>query len=298
MSISWTSLRIFHNLIHMELRYDHDIFCDKNGTWLLGMLPHFPKLQHFIIQVLKFLIYFLFEVWFHIFYVLKTKYYVNCWQVCGNTKNVCYNCWKHPFTVPECISSELKTCCIRGYDGTKYEFEFAKYILQHSKVLETMIINTTCHEKYQMLQELSLCTRGSTTCKLVFDWSWHLTSCFFILFVLRFDYYVDPCLCYFYFKFYDIKTLLINGVVCYFLSLWICLSIYITKYMYLSIYIFLVTHSFLSWVTIHQNFLLCTCSVLSTFKHLGVSMWNIICKFCMNLIHILCICACLLWKWY
>ncbi|GAU50213.1 hypothetical protein TSUD_408960 [Trifolium subterraneum] len=82
MSISWKRLPIFHNLIHMEL-WVHDMSCDEKCTWLLGILSHFPKLQHFIIQN------------------------------CGNAMNICYNCWKHPRTVPECISSQLKTCCIR-----------------------------------------------------------------------------------------------------------------------------------------------------------------------------------------
>jgi len=94
---------------------------------------------------------------------------VNCWQDCG-VKNTCNVCWKHPPSVPECLSWQLKTCCIRGYIGTKHQLEFAKYIMQHSEVLETMKIQSTYPEKDQMLPKLSSCTRGYTACKLLFDW--------------------------------------------------------------------------------------------------------------------------------
>ncbi|WJX36788.1 hypothetical protein P8452_24628 [Trifolium repens] len=74
-----------------------------------------------------------------------------------------YYYWKCPATVPECISTQLKTFCIKGYNGEIYVFEFAKYIMQHSKVLEKMIL------KDEMLHKLSSCTRGSTRCKLLFS---------------------------------------------------------------------------------------------------------------------------------
>ncbi|RHN70510.1 putative F-box domain, FBD domain, leucine-rich repeat domain, L domain-containing protein [Medicago truncatula] len=77
--------------------------------------------------------------------------------------------WKYPPTVPDCLSSQLKTCCVRSYIGTEYEFKFVKYIMQHSNVLETMTIQSTCLENDRMKLKLSSCTRGSTTCKLLFD---------------------------------------------------------------------------------------------------------------------------------
>jgi hypothetical protein len=93
-----------------------------------------------------------------------------------------HECWKDSSIVPECLSSELKTCCIRGYKGTKYELKFAKYIIENSKVLDTMTINRVCssidiNEKHQMFDKLSSCTRGSTTCKLLFDWSHYDSLC-------------------------------------------------------------------------------------------------------------------------
>jgi hypothetical protein len=151
MSISRTRLTVFHNLTHMELSV-HDMFCNKRCTRLLGILPHFPKLEHYIM----------------VFRFFKPKHHVNCCQDCGNAENICYNCWKHPITVPECISSHLKTCSIRGYRGTKHQFKFAKYIMQHAKVLETMTIKFMCRVKSKNLLELSSLARGSTSFKLLF----------------------------------------------------------------------------------------------------------------------------------
>lgn len=104
---------------------------------------------------------------------------MKCWQDSEYRKVLCKGyCWKHPPTVPECLSSKLKICCIRTYTGTEHEFEFAKYIMQHSKVLETMKIQSTCLKKDQMLLKLYSCTRGSTTCKLFVDWGWQLRHVF------------------------------------------------------------------------------------------------------------------------
>ncbi|WJX30874.1 hypothetical protein P8452_19365 [Trifolium repens] len=132
MKISLESLPVFHNLTHLEL--------SVHLTWLLGILPYFPKLQNFIVQD------------------------------CGYVTNYCY-CWKCPYTVPECISTQLKTCCIKDYNGESNEFEFAKYIMQHSKVLEKMIVKGAHLLKDEMLHKhkLSSCTRGSTRCKLLFS---------------------------------------------------------------------------------------------------------------------------------
>ncbi|CAJ2639015.1 unnamed protein product [Trifolium pratense] len=107
--------------------------------WLQEVLPYFLKLQHFIIQ--------------------------DC-----VSKDIG---WNNLQTAPECISSQLKTCCIRGYKDTIYEFEFLKYIIQHSEVLETMTIEcSTCllrDQKDQMVLKLSSWARDSTTCELLFD---------------------------------------------------------------------------------------------------------------------------------
>jgi hypothetical protein len=85
--------------------------------------------------------------------------------------------------VPPCLSSQLKTFCLRGFKGMENELKFLTYIIQNSKVLHTMTISSTCsvvnykkktctidkNEINQMLMKLSSSTRGLTTCKFVFD---------------------------------------------------------------------------------------------------------------------------------
>jgi hypothetical protein len=47
-----------------------------------------------------------------------------------------------PTIVPECLSTQLNTCFLDGYRNTECEIEFAKYILQNSKVLNNMSIRS------------------------------------------------------------------------------------------------------------------------------------------------------------
>jgi hypothetical protein len=107
---------------------------------------------------------------------------VNCLQDNVGALSKHFKCWKDPSIVSECLSSKLKTCCIRGYKGTEFEFGLAKYIMQHSKVLETITIKcawlkqNTWLSKRHMRLKLSSCTMGSTTCKLLFYWRWKLVS--------------------------------------------------------------------------------------------------------------------------
>ncbi|GAU13047.1 hypothetical protein TSUD_173470 [Trifolium subterraneum] len=80
--------------------------------------------------------------------------------------------WVDPPIVPKCILSELRTCSLIAYKGTKCEFEFADYILKNAKALNTMKISASAVDlniKHQMLMKLSLCPRSSTTCKLSFE---------------------------------------------------------------------------------------------------------------------------------
>ncbi|XP_045797859.1 FBD-associated F-box protein At4g10400-like [Trifolium pratense] len=79
--------------------------------------------------------------------------------------------WVDPSIVPKCLSSELRTCSLIGYEGMKCEFQFVEYILKNAKALHTMKISASDVDlsiKHQMLMKLSLCPRGSTTCKLSF----------------------------------------------------------------------------------------------------------------------------------
>ncbi|KAL5077932.1 hypothetical protein RYX36_016916 [Vicia faba] len=75
--------------------------------------------------------------------------------------------------VPQCLSSHLKTFCVRDYKGSESEIQFATYIIQNSKVLEIITITSdssmNINEKSQILKKLSSSKRGSPACQLLFD---------------------------------------------------------------------------------------------------------------------------------
>ncbi|KAK2437200.1 hypothetical protein QL285_022120 [Trifolium repens] len=77
--------------------------------------------------------------------------------------------WEDPKIVPECLSSQLKTCLFKNYRGNKCELQFAEYVMRSSKVLINMTIHCACSmtvQKFQMLQKLPPCPGG---CKAVFE---------------------------------------------------------------------------------------------------------------------------------
>ncbi|XP_057428975.1 putative FBD-associated F-box protein At5g56440 [Lotus japonicus] len=81
--------------------------------------------------------------------------------------------WISPCFVPECLSSQLRKCCITYYEGKESELQFVKYILENSRVLRTMAICTLSSlplkvDKLKLLKELSLCPRSSPICELSF----------------------------------------------------------------------------------------------------------------------------------
>lgn len=80
--------------------------------------------------------------------------------------------WKDPEIAPECLSSHLTTCSLRSYSGINCELQFAKYIMQNSRVLTTMKIQVAksveTTTKHQMFNELSSCPMNSASCQLLF----------------------------------------------------------------------------------------------------------------------------------
>ncbi|WJX84436.1 hypothetical protein P8452_67012 [Trifolium repens] len=132
----------FKNLTHLKLNFQ-STFLYSRWTWLLGILKLSPKLQILIIQDNDAL---------------------------AETND---GCWQNLSVVPECLLLQLKTCHIRDYKGEKYDLKFAKYIIENSKVLNTMTINCTCSldtkAKHRLYKKLSSCKRGSATYKLLFD---------------------------------------------------------------------------------------------------------------------------------
>ncbi|XP_058774191.1 F-box/FBD/LRR-repeat protein At4g26340-like [Vicia villosa] len=147
--MTWKTLPLFHNLTHMLLDSFHSSSRERRDCRsLVEILPHFPNLQYF-------------EIWF------KFSNFPG--------KIICSECLMvppNPTIAPECLLSQLKSFSIKGYTGRECEFNFVKYIMHHSKVLETMSVRkstlSTCLEKEQMLIKLSSCTRSSTNCKLIF----------------------------------------------------------------------------------------------------------------------------------
>jgi len=77
-----------------------------------------------------------------------------------------------PVTVPKCLSTQLRTCLLNDHKITESGLQFAKYIMQNSKVLKTMTIKSASiinrKVKYQMLLKLASLPRASA-CKFVFD---------------------------------------------------------------------------------------------------------------------------------
>ncbi|XP_058759555.1 FBD-associated F-box protein At4g10400-like [Vicia villosa] len=107
------SIPTFQRLTRLELNFK-DIDWFDRCIWLLAILKHSPKLQNLIIKDTG---------------VLEERNGI---------------CWKDPQIAPECLSSELKTFCFSGYRGTGWDFKFAKYIIENSKVLNTLTIHSKC----------------------------------------------------------------------------------------------------------------------------------------------------------
>jgi hypothetical protein len=80
--------------------------------------------------------------------------------------------WEDPEIVPECLLSHLTTCSLRNYTLINSELRFAKYIMQNSRLLSTITIQSAkfldTNTKLQMLIQLSSCPRISPTSKLFF----------------------------------------------------------------------------------------------------------------------------------
>lgn len=79
--------------------------------------------------------------------------------------------WNQPNTVPECMLSSLETLNWSAYSGTPAERDLAVYILKNAVHLKTTTITSDDEDvpKFEMIKELALSSRGSTTCQLMFD---------------------------------------------------------------------------------------------------------------------------------
>ncbi|XP_019084881.1 PREDICTED: FBD-associated F-box protein At4g10400-like isoform X3 [Camelina sativa] len=80
--------------------------------------------------------------------------------------------WNQPSTVPECVLSTLQTLDWSVYKGTPGERDIVVYILKNAVHLRTMTIcsrEMDVQRQLEMIKELELSSRASTTCQLVFD---------------------------------------------------------------------------------------------------------------------------------
>ncbi|KAE9618013.1 putative F-box domain, FBD domain, leucine-rich repeat domain, L domain-containing protein [Lupinus albus] len=131
----YNDMPAFYNLTEMKL-----FFYEYRWQQLVELLNHCPKLQ-----ILK----------IHMSFGME------------HDEN-----WACPRFVPECVLLHLRECSIYEYGGMEGELQFARYILQNTRVLQTMkvhsFMSSSSDKKFQLLQELSLCPRGSATSKLVF----------------------------------------------------------------------------------------------------------------------------------
>ncbi|XP_057442883.1 putative FBD-associated F-box protein At5g56440 [Lotus japonicus] len=136
----------FHNLTHIELVYRNCITA-KDWLQVVELLKHCPKLQVLVIDQPR-----------------SHGVEFDGIEEVGD--------WQYPPSVPECILLHLNRCYLKDYIGTKGEFQFARYIMQNGRSLKRMTlccgVMVNQHRKLKMLDQLSSCTRSSTTCKLSF----------------------------------------------------------------------------------------------------------------------------------
>ncbi|CAL5201568.1 unnamed protein product [Lathyrus oleraceus] len=129
-----SKLPMFHNLTHVKLKFFFNMW-----GWLQQMLQQYHKLQSLIIHGCEYQ----------------------------------DESWTDPPIVPKCLSLHLRTACLAYCKGTESELQFAKYILQNSKILMTMKIKydhcADIKAKHEMTTELSSFTKGSTMCEIVFE---------------------------------------------------------------------------------------------------------------------------------
>ena len=86
--------------------------------------------------------------------------------------------WNQPSTVPDCMLSSLQSFKWSLYTGEPKERDIVVYFLKHAVHLKTATIKSYQWDvpKFEMLKELSLSSRASTACQLVFDWVFDLLN--------------------------------------------------------------------------------------------------------------------------
>jgi hypothetical protein len=97
---------------------------------------------------------------------ISVEIYLNCLKEIEYDEAI----WEDPQIVPQCLSSQLKTCLFRGCSGRKSELQFAEYVMQNSKVLRTMTVHCASsidsNAKHEMIKKLAVCPRSSKAVNL------------------------------------------------------------------------------------------------------------------------------------
>ncbi|CAK8537870.1 unnamed protein product [Lathyrus sativus] len=122
--------RSFQNLIHLELFGHASEDCED----LMGLLQNCPKLQFLTIATL-----------------LDMDLFKN---------------WRYPNTIPNCISSHLRSCTLR-FDAFDVDLRLATYILKYAPLLE--VLKITIFHALQLqgaLEELISCPKISSKCSI------------------------------------------------------------------------------------------------------------------------------------
>lgn len=140
---------IFHNLTYLDLTFHlHPLLLESRKTkwiWLLNLLYKFPKLQTLIIDECQ--------------VYTDNNYGAGKWE--DREKQI----------APDCLLYHLTTCSLRSIRSINCELQFAKYIMQNSRVLTTMKIqfakSVETTSKRQMFNELSS-INSARKCQLLF----------------------------------------------------------------------------------------------------------------------------------
>ncbi|XP_050881511.1 putative F-box/FBD/LRR-repeat protein At5g62970 [Lathyrus oleraceus] len=144
---------VFHKLTYLDIifNFDHEPFAIFKWQWLGKLLQNTPILQTLIIHEVS-------KVHVDVLPSFKE------WDLERE--------WSDPKIVPECLLSHLTTCSLENYSPINCELRFAKYVMQNSRLLSSMTIQSDklldADANLQMFIDLSSCPRISPTCKLLF----------------------------------------------------------------------------------------------------------------------------------
>ncbi|QHO08700.1 hypothetical protein HN51_067303 [Arachis hypogaea] len=129
----------FHNLIRMQL------LVTRSCKWhlLVGLLKYCPKLQFLSVVV-------------------------NATVTSTIASEFVYS---SKLFIPQCVSMRLSECVLEGLWSSQ-DIQFASYVMLTARVLRRMVIRSASFlnidTKFKMLRYLSLVSRSSTSCSLIF----------------------------------------------------------------------------------------------------------------------------------